>query len=112
MGALATIGHYKPKNLFHIIFDNGSYDSTGGQPTISNTLKFGEIAKGCWYVDAIEVKNKEELTKEVSELTTGPKMLIVKVSKGARSDLGRPTTTPVKNKEKFMNRLSVLSKGL
>ena len=32
-------------------------------------------------------------------------MLIIKVKKGSREDLGRPTTTPIQNKEFFMNSL-------
>ena len=32
----------------------------------------------------------------------GPVLLEVKVNKGARKDLGRPTTTPIENKEDFM----------
>ena len=35
LGSLATIGATKPKNLVHIVFDNSSHESTGGQPTIS-----------------------------------------------------------------------------
>ena len=36
----------------------------------------------------------------------GPQMLIVKVDKGARKDLGRPTTTPIENKNGFMEFLN------
>lgn len=32
----------------------------------------------------------------------GPILLEVKVRKGARKDLGRPTTTPLQNKDTFM----------
>jgi phosphonopyruvate decarboxylase len=32
-------------------------------------------------------------------------MLVVRVNKGARKDLGRPTTTPIENKEAFMDEL-------
>ena len=32
----------------------------------------------------------------------GPVLLEVKVSKGARKDLGRPARTPIENKEDFM----------
>ena len=32
----------------------------------------------------------------------GPVLLEVKVKKGARNDLGRPTKTPIENKEAFM----------
>jgi phosphonopyruvate decarboxylase len=45
LGALATIGHYKPKNLFHIVFDNTAHDSTGGQPTCADTVSFENVAK-------------------------------------------------------------------
>ncbi len=34
MGSMATIGHYAPKNLVHIVLDNGVYDSTGDQPSV------------------------------------------------------------------------------
>ena len=33
LGTLATLARYRPKNLVHIIFDNGSLLSTGGFPT-------------------------------------------------------------------------------
>ena len=39
LGSLVTIGSIKPKNLVHIIFDNGSHESTGGQPTNSKLVK-------------------------------------------------------------------------
>ena len=39
LGSLVTIGTLQPKNMIHIIFDNGSHESTGGQPTASNKLK-------------------------------------------------------------------------
>ena len=33
----------------------------------------------------------------------GPTMLEIRVSPGARKDLGRPTTTPIENRDAFMN---------
>jgi phosphonopyruvate decarboxylase len=33
----------------------------------------------------------------------GPVLLEIKVKKGNRKDLGRPTTTPIQNKEALMN---------
>ncbi|MBU9848609.1 phosphonopyruvate decarboxylase, partial [Rahnella aceris] len=35
LGAMATIGAYKPKHLIHVLLDNGVHDSTGGQETVS-----------------------------------------------------------------------------
>ncbi|MBU0628873.1 MAG: phosphonopyruvate decarboxylase [Nanoarchaeota archaeon] len=107
MGALATVGHYRPKNLYHIVFDNGSYDSTGGQPTVSVSVDFGKAALACGYKAAKTVEKKADLIQAVNEMraSDGPQMLIVKVNKGARKDLGRPTTTPVENKKEFMKKL-------
>lgn len=38
----------------------------------------------------------------------GPVLLEIKVKKGARKDLGRPTTTPIENKKSFMEFLNSL----
>ena len=38
LGSLVTIGNLQPKNLVHIIFDNNSHESTGGQPTYSKII--------------------------------------------------------------------------
>src|SRR5690606_23249264 len=35
LGTLTTLGHYRPDNLVHLIFDNGSFVSTGGSPTFT-----------------------------------------------------------------------------
>ena len=104
MGALATIGYYKAKNLYHVVFDNASYDSTGGQPTVSPTVEFEKIALACGYKSAKTVETKVDLVEAVKEMKSseGPQMLIIKVNKGARKDLGRPTTTPIENKGAFM----------
>ncbi len=48
LGTLATMARYKPKNLTHIIFDNGSLLSTGGfaSHTTSGITDLAVIAKG------------------------------------------------------------------
>jgi len=47
LGTLATIGAYAPKNLVHILLDNGVHDSTGGQPTVSPFVDFAAVAVAC-----------------------------------------------------------------
>ena len=37
---------------------------------------------------------------------SGPHLLEVKIKKGSRSDLGRPTSSPIQNKEALMKGLS------
>lgn len=102
MGALATIGHCHPENFYHIIFDNNAHDSTGGQPTVSDTVDFVKIALACNYKSGKIVRNKKDLEKTLKELKKGPTLIVVKVKKGARKDLGRPTMSPVEHKKHFM----------
>lgn len=104
MGSFATIGHYQPRNLYHIVFDNNCHDSTGGQPTVSNTVDFKQIALACGYKTARTVQTQQELIAAIKgiEDSEGPGLIVAKVRKGARKDLGRPTTTPIENKGEFM----------
>ena len=54
------------------------------------------------------MERREDLAGKVEQLRTvrGPAMLEVMVQKGARADLGRPTTTPIENKTAFTGFLS------
>jgi phosphonopyruvate decarboxylase len=103
-GVLSTIGYYAPENLVHLVFDNHAYDSTGGQPSTSSATDFARTALANSYKEAAVVSSAEELRKSLNRLPkqTGPTMLVIKVRKGARPDLGRPTTSPVENKFNFM----------
>lgn len=48
LGTLATLSRYRPKNLVHVIFDNGSLLSTGGfdSHTTSGVTDLAAIARG------------------------------------------------------------------
>ena len=108
MGSMAIVGNKAPKNYLHVVFNNGAHDSVGGQPTVGLKIDLPAIAKAVGYKAAISVDNKEELEKQLSTLNSqlstigGPTLLEVKVMKGNRKDLGRPTTTPIQNKEALM----------
>jgi len=104
MGTLSTIGFYKPKNLHHIIFDNHCHESTGGQPTVSKMVQFDKIALSCGYESSETINNRKELINYLNEIEEikCPSLAIIKVRKGSREDLGRPTTTPCENKKSFM----------
>lgn len=108
LGALSTIGHYPADNFYHIIFDNQAYDSTGEQPTVSDTVDFEKIALACGYKSAKTTRTKQELQIALNQLkiVQGPHMLIVKVKKGARKELGRPKSKPIENKEAFIRHLN------
>lgn len=108
MGALTTVGSISPKNYKHIIINNGAHDSVGGQPTVGLNIDIEAIAKASGYTEALCAETKEEVYEMINKIKSieGPALLQIKVNKGARNDLGRPTTTPIQNKEAFMKFLS------
>lgn len=104
MGAMAISASMQANNFYHIIFNNGAHDSVGGQPTIGFKIDFCRIAEACGYKRCFCVKTETELKTALAEFVSasGPVLLEVRVKKGNRADLGRPTKTPVENKEAFM----------
>ena len=105
MGGMATIGVRKPKNLVHFVLNNGAHDSVGGQPTVGLQIDLPAIAKACGYENVYAVASASELDRVLAEIKSGDKKLTfveIKVSKGARKDLGRPKSTPQENKKALM----------
>lgn len=105
MGSLAIIGSQKPENFKHIIFNNGAHDSVGGQLTVGLQIDIPLIAKACGYNSVFKAETKEEVIKKINLLKVkkGPSLLEIKVRKGARQNLGRPTINPKENKKAFMD---------
>jgi len=108
MGALGIIGSKSPRNFKHVILNNASHDSVGGQPTIGDEIDIVSIALSCRYKFADRAITKSDLVEKLSLLksTEGPALLEVRINKGYRKNLGRPTTSPKENKETFMKFLS------
>ena len=109
MGSMAIVAQKAPSNYVHVVFNNGAHDSVGGQPTVGLKVDLPAVAKAVGYKATISVNSKAKLEKDLSTLNTqlstigGPILLEVQVRKGNRKDLGRPTTTPIQNKEALMD---------
>jgi phosphonopyruvate decarboxylase len=106
-GSLGVIGDLAPKNYKHIIFNNGAHDSVGGQATIAHHIDLPAIALGFNYKAVFVAEDKNSLIASINKLklADGPVLLEIKINKGARKDLGRPTSTPIENKDNFMGLL-------
>lgn len=110
MGSMAVMGANKPKNLIHVVINNGAHETVGGMPTVASQIDIVGIAKACGYPNAVRVNNFGDLDKELelAKRRNNLSLIEVKCSIGARDDLGRPTTTALDNKQHFMDYLSTL----
>jgi phosphonopyruvate decarboxylase len=107
--ALAAIGHHHPSGLLHIVLDNACYDSTGGQATISRTVRFAQIAQACGYAYSTTLSHREDLRRAMRHClyTPGPHFIHVQLVPGAGGEVGRPSLTPIQIKERFADYIRV-----
>ena len=105
LGSITTIGLMKPKNLFHIVFDNQSHESTGGQPTCTKKIHIEKIAKSVNYtVFKVEnVKTLEKILQKIKRML-GPIMIVVKIESSDYVSK-RVELKPIKIRDRFMNSL-------
>jgi phosphonopyruvate decarboxylase len=108
--ALAGIGHGAPRRLIHVILDNQSYDSTGGQATISASVNFPEVAIACGYASACSATGADALRAAIARAqgSPGPHLIHSFVGLGSAASLGRPDVPPRDVAARFRAALAAL----
>ena len=109
MGSLAICGSHGGSNFLHVLINNGCHDSVGGQPTVAREIDLPAIAKSCGYGYVGRAERAEDIGAHLAKArdAEGPAFIEIIAAAGARSDLGRPTSTPGDNKRSFMTELGV-----
>ena len=108
LGSQAVVGGYAPRNLVHLVVNNGAHETVGGIPNVAGKLNLAEVAKALGYAAAYRAETEEELVlalKKAAAAQGGPVFIEAKSNLQSRKDLGRPTTTPIQNKQALMKRL-------
>ncbi|MBI9099231.1 MAG: phosphonopyruvate decarboxylase [Spirochaetaceae bacterium] len=107
MGSLAVNGNLAMKNMIHLVLNNGAHDTVGGQPTVSKNMDLCAIATACGYKKCLSCSSAEELEKALDSMRKEKVLTFieVKVKKGARDNLGRPTISPVDCKNAFIKEM-------
>ena len=107
MGSMAVIGSNAPGNLVHIVINNKAHETVGGMPTVAGSVDIVGVAKACGYPHAISVADMGALDRELSIAKDRNELSLIEIKCqiGARSDLGRPTTSARENKIAFMEHL-------
>ena len=90
LGSLATVCRYKPRNLIHIVLNNGVNESVGGQKSAGQVIDLTGVAQACGYVTVGHpVEGKDELQSLLACRQDGgmPLFIDMRVRQGIRSDM-------------------------
>lgn len=82
LGTLVTIAHMSPANLYHFVYQDGVYTTTGGQPIpAADTVRFAEMAKAAGYRAAYDFSDLEAFASELPRILTqqGPVLVCLRV---------------------------------
>ncbi|MBY9019049.1 MAG: phosphonopyruvate decarboxylase [Candidatus Lokiarchaeota archaeon] len=107
-GTFTSVGKYKPKNFIHVIFNNNTHESTGGQPTNSDSVNFCKVALASNYNSAYLINTLVELSGIIPEVKKGegPILIVINIKRGTKANLKRPHRNPEEYKEDFMKFLT------
>ena len=107
MGSLFKTAHQK--GFIHIIINNNSHDSVGGQPTNAFNIDFEKLGYSIGY-DECYTTNSLNIFEKILEKVLNDKnkshFIEIKVRKGNRKNLGRPKEIPEENKNYFITKWS------
>jgi len=108
LGCLATVAERAPKNLTIVIWDNGIYQITGGQPTASAATadlvaiaQGAGIARSAWAAD--EADFDRLFTAALAE--GGPSLIAARID--GEPGVGTTDRDPVQIRARFMQGLGV-----
>ena len=92
MGSLSTIGFYGKNNFKHILLNNFSHESVGGQNTNSQIINFKNLSLSLGYKNYFRIHSKKNIKKKINNFlkSKGPSFLEVKINNGIIENLNRP----------------------
>ena len=108
LGALPIIASVAPDNLVHVLLNNSAHESVGGQPTVASQINFEGLSSSVGYKKYYLAEDLSSLKASLESIKKdkGPTFLEVRILKGSRDDLGRPTSTALENKLAFMENVN------
>lgn len=83
--ALSTIGMLKPEKMVLVILDNGTYGSTGGQPTAAACTDFVGVARACG-MEAHDVEGGDDLRRALERAKQARTPLLIRARIGPKTE--------------------------
>ncbi|HVV79684.1 MAG TPA: thiamine pyrophosphate-dependent enzyme [Pseudolabrys sp.] len=107
LGCLGTVASRAPKNLTIVIWDNGIYQITGGQPTASaSTVDLVAAARACGLANSNWAADEQEFDRLIDKsLGGGPNLVAARID--GEPGVGHTERDPVKIRASFMAGLGV-----
>jgi thiamine pyrophosphate-dependent acetolactate synthase large subunit-like protein len=104
LGSLATIAACNPPNLVEVVFDNGSYETTGGQAThTTRGTDLAAIARGAGIPHVATVTGLDEFAEAVGQAlrVAGPWFVLAPVDQA--TSFARVPRRPIYQRDRFMD---------
>jgi sulfopyruvate decarboxylase subunit beta len=96
MNVLASVASEAPKNLWHVVLDNQTHASTGGQRTISGQIKLEEVAAATGYRAVSRADDVASFSAALDRAFAedGPSMVLATVEGGTIKGIARVEPSP------------------
>jgi thiamine pyrophosphate-dependent acetolactate synthase large subunit-like protein len=108
LNSLPTAASRAPENLIHIVWDNGQFELTGGQPThTAYRTDLTMIARGSGFTQVTSVETQDAFEAAFSRAlkTSGPWFLVAHID--SQRSPGRPPKSATYIKHRFMQSLGI-----
>jgi thiamine pyrophosphate-dependent acetolactate synthase large subunit-like protein len=108
LGCLSTVATQAPKNLTMVVWDNGIYQITGGQPTASASVAdLVAIARGSGIANSAWAADEDDFDRlfAAALMGGGPSLIAVRTDK--KPGIGTTDRDPVRIRQNFMLGLGV-----
>ena len=103
LGSLRTFGYLGNSNIKHILLNNNSHESVGGQTTTAAGIDFKKLVRSLGYKSYFKISQTKKINSTIKKFlnSKGPSFLEVLISEGSLDNLSRPRDL-IKIKNKFM----------
>jgi thiamine pyrophosphate-dependent acetolactate synthase large subunit-like protein len=112
LSCLVTVAKLSPVNLTIVIFDNGVYQITGGQPTAAAAhADYVEIARAAGIAKSAWAADEEDFARltRTALTETGPSLIAARID--SQPAVAMTERDPVQIRERFMRGLGVRAAG-
>ena len=108
LGCLATVAMRAPNNLTIIVWDNGIYQITGGQPTASaSTADLVSVARGAGIANSAWAADEDDFDRLFASALKGGGPSLIAVRIDSQPGVGATDRDPVQIRAGFMRGLGV-----